>query len=233
MSVIATAHPRHRTPPSPRQSAARLIAEFGVQVETHLGVGSVAGEIAQLAQAAQADLIVVGNSRQSLVAEILRLNTALRLRRRTRLPLLAVSNPLLRPYSFVLLACDLSAESAHAARGARRLFPHALLVMLHSFESPYAGISALRGLSPDARDADEQRARLEGMEQLRQFAREALLDRDAVLRVDVGHPALSARRQALALGVDLIVLRPTDGWFDSGVTEHLVADPPCDLLLMP
>ena len=201
-----------------RQTAARLIAQFDVPVEPQLGVGSVAAEIGLLAEAAHADLVVLGNSRQGLIAEILRLNTTLRLRRRTRLPLLAVSNPLLRPYGSVLLASDLSVESAHAGRSARRLFPDARLIVLHALRPPYA---------------DERRARLEAMERLRGFAHGSLLQKDALLRVEVGHPALCARREAQALAVDLIALQPTKGWFDTGVTEHLVADPPCDLLLMP
>lgn len=225
LHLVHVASPGGRRQPSAaaavtrlRQSAARLIAEFNVPVETHLGVGAVASEIALLAQAARADLIVVGNSRKGLVAEILRLNTVLRLRRQTRLPLLAVSDALLRPYRFALLASDLSPESAQAGRRARQLFPDARLVVLHALRPPYA---------------DEGRARLEAMERLRAFARGSLLQKDALLRVDVGHPALCARREAQALTVDLIVLQPTKGWFDTGVTDHLVADPPCDILLMP
>jgi nucleotide-binding universal stress UspA family protein len=240
LHLVHVASPGGRRQPSAaaavtrlRQSAARLIAEFDVPVETHLGVGSVAGETALLAQGARADLIVLGNSRKGLVAEILRLNTVLRLRRQTRLPLLAVSDALLRPYRFALLASDLSPESAQAGRRARQLFPDARLVVLHALQSAYAGMLALRGLNADARDADEGRARLEAMERLRAFARGSLLQKDALLRVDVGHPALCARREAQALAVDLIVLQPTKGWFDTGVTDHLVADPPCDLLLMP
>ena len=240
LHLVHVASPGGRRQPSAaaavthlRQTAARLIAEFDVPVETQLSVGSVAGEIALLAQGARADLIVVGNSRKGLVAEILRLNTALRLRRRTRLPLLAVSNPLLRRYGFVLLASDLSAESARAGRRAQQLFPDVRLAVLHALQSPHAGMLGLRGLNADARDAGEGRARLEAMERLRAFARASLLQKDALLRVEVGHPALCARREAQALAVDVIVLQPTKGWFDTGVTEHLVADPPCDLLLMP
>lgn len=216
-----------------QQAAARVMAEFDLPVETHLGVGSVWREIGAQARAAHADLIVVGNCRKGFLAEILGLNTALRVQRSTDVPLLAVSSPILRPYLSMLLASDLSAEAARAAQQARRFFPDSTLIVLHAFESPYTGMLAMTGASLEVLDGYRHRARLEGMERLRAFARETALGDNALLRVDLGHPALSTRRTASKLGVDVVVLRPTKRWLTSGVTEHLIADPPCDLLLMP
>jgi len=216
-----------------RQAAARIIAEFDVPVDTHLGVGNVSREIGAHARAVRADLIVVGNSRKNFLEEVLGLNTALRVQRKTDLPLLAVSSPALRPYTRVLLASDLSAEAARAGQQALRFFPDSTFVVLHAFESPYTGMLAMSGATHDVLEDYRRRAKFEGMERLRAFARDASLYNDAILRVDVGHPALSARKQAGELAIDLVVLRPTKRWLTSGVTEHLIADPPCDLLLMP
>jgi nucleotide-binding universal stress UspA family protein len=216
-----------------RQAAARIISEFDVPVDTHLRVGNVAREIGSYAQAMGADLIVVGNSRRNFFQEVLGMNTAQRLQRRTSLPLLAVSNPLLQPYSIALLTSDLSPEAARATQHALRLFPESTLVVLHAVESPYTGMLAMTGATREVLEDYGSRAKLEALERLRAFTRGASLDSRAILRVELGHPALSARRQARALGADLIVLRPTKGWLTSGVTEHLIADPPCDLLLMP
>jgi nucleotide-binding universal stress UspA family protein len=216
-----------------RQAAGRIIAEFDVPVDTHLGVGDLSREIGAYARAARADLIVVGNSRKNFLEEVLGLNTALRVQRKTDFPLLAVSSPALRPYTRVLLASDLSAEAARAGQRALRFFPDSMFVVLHAYESPYTGMLAMTGATQDVLEDYRRRARLEGMERLHTFARDASLDKHAILRVDLGHPALSARRQATELGIDLVVLRPTKRWLTSGVTEHLIADPPCDLLLMP
>ena len=213
------------------RAAARLFSEFEVHVETHLGVGDVHSEIGALARKARADLIVVGNHRRNLVAEVLGTGTALRVQRRTDIPLLAVSAPVRRPYASLLLVSDLSAHAACAGQRARRFFPHSKLTILHATESLYAGTLFLANVSDEVREEYRRRAQFDGMERLRVFAREASLD--AALRVELAHPTLAAQRLARNLDVDLVVLRPTRRWLTSGVAYHLTADPPCDLLLMP
>ena len=216
-----------------RQSASRVIAEFDVPIDTHLAMGTVSREIGTLARAVQADLVVIGNSRRGLVAEVLGINTALRVHRRADLPVLAVSSALLRPYGRVLLTADLSPQAAQAAQRTRRFFPEARLILLHACDAHFSGLLSLGGVSREAQDRNRRRAEIEAMEHLRAFADSTLLDRNAILRVDLAHPAIAARGQARELDVDLISLQPTKRWLTSGVTEHLIGHPPCDLLLMP
>jgi nucleotide-binding universal stress UspA family protein len=216
-----------------RHAEARVVTEFDIPVDTHLGVGHAPREIASYARALRADLIVLGNFRRRLVAQLLGTSTALRVRAKTKVPVLAVSSPELRAYARILFASDLSPEAARAAQQSLRYFRDAKLVVLHAFESPHTGMLAVANDPLAAAQDHRRRAELEGMERLRAFARQALLGEDSVLRVDLGHPALAARRQAREDDVDLVLLQPSKHWRKSGVAQQLIADPPCDLLLMP
>jgi nucleotide-binding universal stress UspA family protein len=219
-----------------RQTAARIITEFGVPVDTHLASGHPPRAIAALAQAVQADVVVLGSSKSNFFVDLLGINTARRVRRRTSIPVLAVSRPVQRPYRCVLLAADLSAEAAHAGRVARRLFPAAALIVLHAFESPYEGLLTFADVGPDVVDDYRDRAGHEATERLRLFARDAGFSEDAILEVRHGPPAACIRKRVRELDADVVVLRPAESWLARGmansVTEQLLAHPPCDALLV-
>jgi nucleotide-binding universal stress UspA family protein len=219
-----------------RQTAASIITEFGIPVETHMASGGVPQAIAALAQAAQADLVVLGNSKGNFLVDLTRINTAHRLRRRTGIPLLAVSRPAQRPYTRVLLAADLSPETAHAGSVARRLFPGAMLTLLHAFEPAYEGMLAFADVSMDVIEEHRKRAARDAAEHLRLFARDSGLDEDSSLEVRLGHPAACLRKRVRELDADVVVLRPPKSWLaggiTNGITEQLLADPPCDVLLV-
>ena len=214
-----------------RRTAARLAAEFGVRVETHLRVGSASRQIAALAREADADLIVLGNHKRNFLAEVLGINTALRVQHRVDIPLLAISKPAARAYASLLFVSDLSEEAARAGQHALRLFPGTQLTILHATESLHTGTLYVGGASVEVRDEYRRRAQVEAMGRLQAFARDASLS--GALRVELAPPTVVTQRIARNLGVDLVVLRPTRLWLTSGVAYYLAADPPCDLLLMP
>lgn len=219
-----------------RQGAARLVSELGLPVDTHLASGSAAGAIAAHAQAAQADLVVLGNPRGSFLVDLLRVNTAQQVRQRMSIPVLAVSRPPERPYARVLLACDLSPEAAHAGRVARRLFRGAILHVLHVCQPVYEGVLSFAGVSDDVVKEYRLRALSEATQQLLLFARDAALGEDAILEVRLGHPAARICERARELDADVVVLRPAGSWLARGmansVTEQVLADAPCDALLV-
>jgi len=214
-----------------RHAAASVSDEFRISAETYLGVGGVVPEVTAHAKRVSADLAVLGNSKCDFLSEVLGFNRALRVQRSSGLPVLAVSEPHRLAYTRILVATELSADGAHAARQALRFFPNSELVILHAFESPYS--SGMPGVSSETARDYKIRAYDEGMQRLRGFVRNESLDHAAMLRVHLGHPALAARREAYHMGADLIVVRETGRWITNGVIEHLIADPPCDLLLMP
>lgn len=219
-----------------RRKAARLAAEFGVRVETHLASGSAPAAITAHAQSAGAELIVLGNREGNFLVDLLRINTAHRVRRRIALPVLAVTRPGDAPYARVLLATDLSPDAAHAGRVARRLFPSAILHVLHVCQPPYESALNMAGVDPRALADYRRRCMAEAEEQLRLFARDAALGADALLEVRLGNPAAEIAVRSRELDADVVVLHPAKSWLARGmansVTEQVLADPPCDALLV-
>ncbi len=218
-----------------RLSAARLRRAFGVPVETQLGYGSAPAAIAAFAHGLRADLIVVGNRQAGFLADLFGLNTADRVRRRAPIPVLAVSRPRRRPYGRVLLATDLSPRSAQAGRTAQRLFPSAELRLLHACESVHEGTLHFAGVSGDLVAAYRRQALMLGEGQLSQFAGRffpALEDKAAVR---LGPPAATIREYARDVEADVVVVSPGKSWLARAmahsVTEQVLADPPCDVLL--
>jgi nucleotide-binding universal stress UspA family protein len=219
-----------------RGTAARAIAEYGVPIDTQLASGDVPRAVATLAQAANADLVVLGNTQSNFLVDLLTINTARSVRRGTSIPVLAVSRPARSPYKRVLLlAADLSSETARAQCMARRLFPGAIFTVLHAFESPYEGLLRLASVSQDVVDEYREKALQEAAKRLRLFARDAAFDQDAILEVRLGHPAACIRKRVRELDADAVVLPSPTPWLagalTSGVIEQLLAHPPCDALL--
>lgn len=216
-----------------RQAAARLEAEYCIPVETHVRVGRAAVEIADCARQAGADLVVLGNPPDSRLRRALRAGTAVQVHWRTGLPVLAVSQAVSRLYGPILMPCDLSQLSAATAQRARRLFPDSRLVLLYAYEPPGLKLLPLRDVSEDVAADYRQLTLFQGMSRLHLFAREASLEKAAVMRVALEAPVLSIRRMAAELEADLVALRLPRRWRPGGVSERLVARPPCDVLLMP
>lgn len=216
--------------------AARLKAEFRLPVDARLASGAAPVAVAEHAHKAAAELVVLGNRRGNFLVDLLRINTAQRVRRRLAVPVLAVSRPAGGPYSRVALATDLSPDSAHAGRIARRLFPAALHYVLHVCQPPYEGTLALAGVGRAAVEEHRRKSLEEAQIQLQKFARDAYLGVDAGLEVRVGDPAAQIRGFVADEGIDVVVLCPARSWLARGmansVTEQLLADPPCDALLV-
>jgi nucleotide-binding universal stress UspA family protein len=179
---------------------------------------------------------VLGNRSGGFLVDLLRVNTAHRVRRRMSVPVLAVSRPAEQPYRRMLLATDLSPESAHAGRVARRLFPALSLHMMHVCQPPYEGTLAFAGVERDAIEAYRTQSLDEARLELQKFGRDAYLGLDAELDVRLGDPAAQIRRYVTDEAIDVVVLCPARSWLARGmansVTEQLLADPPCDALLV-
>jgi nucleotide-binding universal stress UspA family protein len=85
-------------------------------------------------------------------------------------------------------------------------------------------------------DEYRDKALHEAASRFRLFARDADFAQNAILEVCLGHPAACTRKRVRKLGADVVVLpAPTSslsGAMTSGVIEQLLADPPCDALLV-
>lgn len=218
-----------------RAAAARLGTGFGIRVEPSLGSGPAPSAIAAYARSSLADLIVVGTRQAGFLADLLGLDTASRVRRRGAIPVLAVSRAASRAYARVVLASDFSAGAAHAGRVARRLFPEARMDVLHVAEPLYEGGLHFAGVSGDLIAAYRRQAQAIGEARLAGFVASALPGFEGRREVRIGHPSLRIREYAAERRADVVVLYPGGSWLSHAVagsiSEEVLADPPCDVLL--
>ena len=218
-----------------RLSAARLGASYGLPVETRLASGPAPAAIAAYASTVRADLVVVGNPPAGFLADLLALNTAGRVRRRSATPVLAVSRVSSHPYGRVLLAADLSPRAAHAGRIARRLFPDAEMHVLHVSEPLYEGSLHFAGVDRGLIEGYRRQTLLLAQRRLDEFVRRSLPGGGVRAAVRLGPPAVRIREHAREIGADVVALFPGRSWLAralaGSVTEQVLADPPCDVLL--
>lgn len=218
-----------------RLGAARLRAGSALEVETHLGYGPAPAAIAAFARVASADLVVVGNRQPGFLADLLGLNTADRVRRRGVAPVLAVTRPARRPYDRMVVASDLSPRAADALHAARRLFPGAELHVLHACPPLYEGTLHFTGVSSDLVSAYRRQAIAIGERRLAHFMAKSRAGTGARAAARLGAPATAIREYAREVAADVVVLSPGKSWVaravGGSVSEQVLADPPCDVLL--
>jgi len=191
--------------------------------------------VLRVAAAESAGLIVAGIARDEPAGSLRLGSTVDRLARQSTVPLLVVKRRPLRPYRNILVASDLSEPSRPALAAAAALFPAAQATLLHVVDVPFAGFAG---------DVDAYRSscRDAARPECAAFVAATGLSADWRMRlqvgIDDGVPAERLRVQAEAAGSELIVLgRSGRGHLLDlllgGTARALLADPPCDLLLVP
>lgn len=195
-----------------RREAARIRAEHQIPVDAHLAKGAAHKEIAAFAQAAAADLVVLG-LRDGPLQDLLGSATAQRVRRRLAVPVLAVTREPRGPYRRILVATDFSAASARGAHLALRMFPHASIHLLHVCRPPFEGRPSVGAAS----------ARTPGR---------------AIFEVRVGPAAATFRDRAEELGADLVVMASCEkSWLEKlvvfGFTDAMLSCAERDVLITP
>jgi len=125
--------------------AQRELRTLASELQTHRHVaprtvhtsGSVLDEIGREAEALDADLLVLGARGAGFLRRLVLGSTSERLLRRTTRPLLVVRQTPHEPYRHVLVALDFSPWSAHAITLARRVAPHARLLLFNAWQVPF------------------------------------------------------------------------------------------------
>ncbi|MEP6588883.1 MAG: universal stress protein [Polaromonas sp.] len=156
-----------------QQLADELAAARQVTVQTHLATGPVLDVISQHAEAINAELLVLGARGAGFLRRLALGTTSERLLRRSMRPLLVVKQMPHEPYRRVLVALDFSRWSAQAVETARRVAPHARLVLLNAFEVPFEGKLQLAGVDTLTIEHYRQQARTNARQQLDTLARQA------------------------------------------------------------
>jgi nucleotide-binding universal stress UspA family protein len=128
-----------------RDDAQRQLGALASDLQTHRHVkarvvhasGAVRDEISREAEALDAALLVVGARGAGFLRRLVLGSTSERLLRRTTRPLLVVRQTPHQAYRRVLVALDFSPWSAHAIPLARRVAPHARLLLFSAFQVPF------------------------------------------------------------------------------------------------
>lgn len=120
-----------------RSLASALQTQRRVPVRTINASGPVLDEIGREAEAQGAELLVAGARGAGLLRRMVLGSTSERLLRRATQPLLVVRQAPREPYRRVLVALDFSPWSAQAITLARRVAPHARLLLLNAYQVPF------------------------------------------------------------------------------------------------
>ncbi|MDZ7857729.1 universal stress protein [Sphaerotilus sp.] len=154
-----------------RQLADELKATRQVTAQTVHSIGSVLDDILVEASVLDAALVVLGARGAGFMRRMVLGSTSERLLRRTTRPVLVVRQTPHAPYRRVLVALDFSPWSAQAIRLARRMAPHArLLLLLHVYQVPFEEKLQFAGVDTATIDHYRQQARTEATRRVHALA---------------------------------------------------------------
>lgn len=209
--------------------------------ETRVVLGEPFQTIAEAAEHADADIIVMGPHRRQALRDVFVGTTIERTIRQSRRPVIMANAVPASGYDRVLIATDLSECSALAVRVARKLalFDHAEILVLHAFDAPARSTITRSVMSTDElKDyigEEEERASNELSEFLRQV--DLRPSRRFVQMIEAPIPEIvrdCVRRQK----VDLVIIG-THGktgsakFFLGSVAEEVLRDSDVDVMVVP
>lgn len=208
-----------------------------IEASVEDAVGSALDEILGAAQRLDARLLVLGARGAGFLRRLVLGTTSERLMRRTDRPLLVVRQSPHEPYRRALVAVDFSPWSHDALRLARRVAPHAQLVVLTVFQVPFEDKLRFAGVEAATIETYRQQACARARQRLFAAADAAglapgqwepcVVEGDASLRI-VEHEQ--------ARDCDLVVLgkhgqSATADLLLGSVTKHVLAEGASDVLV--
>jgi nucleotide-binding universal stress UspA family protein len=217
------------------QLAAELQAAHPVQTQSEVAAGLPVDEILHAAERLDARLLVLGARGSGFLRRLVLGTTAERLLRRTSRPLLVVRQTAHEPYRRALVALDHSPWSAQALALARRIAPHAHLVLFSAFEVPFGEKLRFAGVDADTIEAYRRKARADTTQAVYRLADAAGLKaaqwRPCIVE---GDASLRLVEQEQALDCDLVVLgkhglAATAELLLGSVTKHVLAEGSADV----
>ena len=216
----------------------------GLQPRLRVEVGDAFDAIIRVADAEEADLVVMGEHRKRLLRDVFVGTTIERVMRLGNRPVLMVNGPAERPYRRILAAVDASEPAAHALRTAHRLgfLARAELTAFHAFELlPGRGVMMRADVSDEAIQEHVRETAAERRAELEDFLRGIDLgvgSRPPRLVLEEGPPAPALRQIVARLSPDLVVVgtrgRGAVGRLLLGsVAEEALRTLDCDVLAVP
>lgn len=218
-----------------------LLDRFEIHAGTHLYEGEAFQGIASAIDDLKPDLLVIGAYRRRLLQDTFVGTTAERAIRRSGIPVLMVNTDAERPYVHILVAVDLSPDSASALGKTMELELNreAVLSVVYLFDAPASGSIALGSLSKDeVRSYVAEEEKLAARE-LDAFLKSAGVRRGPRIVRPVRESVVAGVKAVAAeLGADLLVIGAGAG---SGAARMLLgstaleilATSPRDVLVVP
>lgn len=217
--------------------AAALQQRFDIAAHAHVVAGPLLARLASKACDLAAGLLVCGAKGESVIRHFALGTTALRVLSTTACPVLVVKQPPHEPYRRLLVPVDFSPSSLRAIHHARRIAPHADIVLLHAFEAPFEGHLRYASVDDDTLHHYRIVAKLEATQKLHALRDEAGLNAgDASLMVLHGDSTLRIIEQEQELDCDLIVMGKhgenlLEKMLLGSVTKHVLAESQGDVLV--
>lgn len=212
------------------------IREDYAQPEPRTLVQTVAGapyaEIIREAHDRQVDMIILGAHRKRGQPDLVAGTTLARVLRSAPCPVLSVTQPANRDWQEILVPVDFSLASRHTLREALKRFPEAHLTLLHAWDIP--GERELGSDSEYARWRDREVERLRCL--LERETDQLMSELDSVPDVELvlerGDPLEVLMTRLRRQPPDLLALS-SRGQLGrhSPITEALLAEPHCDIML--
>ena len=224
----------------PQQSLDALVDDLAADhpgsISARILEGSIVRTIA--GAASDYDLLVLGARGSHKIREFALGSTARRILYRSKIPTLVVRREAIQAYRRVLIATDFSQQSLRAARFAADLFPDADIMAVYVYQAPYEMSMTYADVSEDLIHEYRAKARDEGELQMRRFIRDAGLPaRTTEPRLEAGYAPRVLSKLAADSVADLLVIGKQGksrlgGLLFGSVTEHLLAEAHCDVLVV-
>lgn len=217
--------------------ASTLAARHGCAIDTMLARGDALTVLSELADAHEAELLVLGARGAHFMRELLVGTTTERLLRKTRRPLLAVKQRAQAPYRRVLAPVDFSPHAAAAINAAHAWLPDAEFVLLNVFAVELESTFRLAGLGDDLIHAYRAQAREAATAAMNTFVASLNVPAARLSRVFVhGAATLRIIEHEQSLDADLIVMGKrgqsmVEELLLGSVTKHVLAQSGCDVFI--
>lgn len=188
------------------------------------------------AAAIDAGLLVLGARGEGFLRQLTLGSTASRLLRKSRQPVLVVKQAPHEPYRRALVAIDFSPPSLAALAAARQLAPEATLVLVHAVELPFEGKMQYAGVDPEIIQRYRIQAQLDGMQRLRELARQQALPASCQLLALHGNAPSLLLEQEQEQDCDLVVvgkrgMHMIEELLLGSTTKHLLMESQGDVLV--
>ena len=217
--------------------AASVHQRYDVTAGIHVVAGALLPKLAEEANARAADLLVCGAKGESGIRHFTLGTTASRMLSTTTRPMLVVRQQAHEAYRRVLVPVDFSPSSLRTIQQARRIAPHAEIVLLHVFDVPFEGQLRYANVEEDTIHQYRILARQEATQKL-QALRDAsgLSARDSHLVVLHGDAASRILEQEQETDADLIAMGKhgenlLEDLLLGSVTKHVLAEAQGDVLV--